>query len=292
MDIAGFAWPQDSPVLVISDTNSSVALAVEEDDGFPMQAVMWASVIGQMMLCFTAWNTVTARASEMWQYLWTFGMMYIMTTFLSGVTDDAYVAQWQDARATSYNILTFGAVYAVLPKFVSDMVGQPLEEITPWARGLLEMGTELVAVTGGLFAINGDGWFEHDILQHLPIAILGVVHTVNTVMDERYSANGKLSRVDRVSGAITGYVAYSMLKTHQTGGLSPAMCMIAQLCAIHCVYMACIDRVAASGAGLSDTAVPAMPRLADDRTNGPTMGSAGQSVRDTVQDKVDLGFRP
>lgn len=286
MDISGFAWPSDTvsdPTIVVNTTD--VGTEGAEAPGFPLQALMWASVLGQMALCFTGWTSVTSRASEMWQYLWSFGMMYVMSTFLAGVTDDAYVQQWEDARLTSYNILTFGAIYTVLPSFVGDIV-QPLDEVSPIARGLVELGTELIAITGGLFAINGDGWFEHDVLQHLPIAILGVIHSANAIMDDRYKGSGKLSRVDRIAAAATSYTAYTLLKSYQNGGVDVAMCMLAQLCAIHTVYVASIDRVSAAGAGLrEDHIIPTVPRIGDDKTAVPVSGSAGQVVKDTA-----LGF--
>lgn len=285
MEISGFAWPSDPVTEIAAEGNGSLAVEQPDAPGFPLQALMWASVLGQIALCFTGWTSVTSRASEMWQYLWSFGMMYVMSTFLAGVTDDAYVQQWQDARLTSYNILTFGAIYTVLPSFVGDIV-QPLDEISPIVRGVLELGTELVAITGGLFAINGDGWFEHDVLQHLPIAILGVVHTVNAILDERYQGAGKLSRLDRVGAAITSYAAYTLLKSHQNGAVDVAMCMVGQLCAIHTVYVASIDRVTAAGASLrGDHVIPVVPRLGDDKTTVPVAGSAGQTVKNTA-----LGF--
>lgn len=295
MDITGFAWPTDivDVAEITLENGSAVGDLSVEDDSFPLQALMWGSVVGQIALCFTGWTSVTSRASEMWQYLWSFGMMYVMTTFLSGVTDDSYVEQWQDARLTSYNILTFGALYATVPQVVGDIVGTPLSEISPIARSALEMGTELVAITGGLFAINGHGWFEHDILQHLPIAIIGVIHTINAVMDERYQANGKLSRVDRIGAAASSYLGYTLLKAYQSGGTSVAMCMVAQLCAIHTVYVVSIDRVCSAGAGLSDNNIPLIPRVSDDNTKGPTSGSAGQELKNSAQEKVEkvaLGF--
>jgi len=283
MDVSGFAWPAPDDLTNSTGTDP-------EDDGFPLQAMMWISVLAQSALCFTGWTTVTSRASEMWQYLWSFGMMYVMTTFLAGVTDDSYVEQWQDARVTSYNILTFGALYAVVPRAVDGLIGQPLEELSPHLRSLTEMATELVAITGGLFAINGDGWFEHDILQHLPIAILGVMHMVNAVLHDRYqSGSGKLPRTDRIGAALSAYVGYSMLKAHQAGEMSQAMCMVAQLCAVHTIYIASVDSVSSAGAALSDKrAIPLVPRLGNDATNGPVAGSAGQDIKDAVE----IGFRP
>jgi len=243
---------------------------------------------------FLAWQTVTSRASELWQYLWTFGMLYSFSMFCAGVTDDTHVALWQDARETSYKILTFGALYITLPRVVDNVVGQPLEDVSKYARAGVEIATELVSVAGGLFAIAGHGWFQHDILEHLPLVIMGICHAINTVVESNYKGQGgKLTRGDRVSAAISGLFSYAILKAYQEGSVGSEICIIAQLLALHTCYVTSVDSVSAAGAALTETSVPAVPRLSNDNTVRSTTerSSASSSVKQTVQDTVDLGFR-
>jgi hypothetical protein len=290
MDVTNFAWPMASQTT--TSTNSTGG-QLEEDASTLVQIVMWTSVGLQCMGSFLAWQTVTSRASELWQYLWTFGMLYSFSMFCAGVTDDAHVAQWQDARDTSYKILTFGALYITMPRVIDNVIGQPLEDVSKYARGAVEIGTELVSVAGGLFAIAGHGWFQHDILEHLPLVIMGICHAVNTVVQANYTdQGGKLTRGDRVSAAVSGMSSYVLLKAYQEGSLGPEVCMIAQLLALHTCYVTSIDSVSAAGAALTDTPIPGVPRLANDQTTRSTTerSNASSSVKQTVQDAVELGF--
>jgi len=253
---------------------------------------MWASVAMQCVGSGLAWHTVTSRASEVWQYLWTFGMMYSFSMFCAGITDDTHLDQWQDARDTSYKILTFGALYVTLPKTVDNIIGQKLGDVSVYARGAVEIGAELVSVAGGLFAIGGHGWFTHDVLEHLPIVLMGCCHAINVIVDKNYTdQGGKLTRVDRIGAASSGVVAYLLLRMHQQNTVGPEICMIAQMLALHATYVTSIDSVTSIGAALSATAIPFVPRLGDDQTTrSVTDRSAADAVKQTVADTVELGF--
>lgn len=291
MDVTNFAWPTTIPT---QTADNSLSGDFEDDVSTLMQLVMWTSVGLQCMGSFMAWQTVTSRASELWQYLWTFGMLYSFSMFCAGVTDDTHVAQWQDARDTSYKILTFGALYITLPRVVDNTVGQPLENISKYARAGVEIMTELVSIAGGLFAISGNGWFQHDILEHLPLVIMAICHAVNTVVQTNYiEQGGKLTQGDRVSAAVSGLTAYCLLKAYQAGSVGPSVCMIAQLFALHTCYVTSIDSVSAAGAALTENSIPGIPRLGNDQTFRSTTerSNVSSSVKQTIQDTVDIGFR-
>ena len=196
MDVTQFAWPlEPSATSAIAAGNATTAgSAADEEVDTLISVVMWGCVAAQCATSFLGWKTITNRASELFQYLWGFGMMYSMAMFFSGVTGAEHNDAWVDVRFISYNVLTYGTAYLTLPKAIDNVVGQEVGEISDLARGAVEIVTQLIVIVGTSFVVGGHGWFSHDILEHLPIALFGITNTVNAVVGDRYSQlNGKLS---------------------------------------------------------------------------------------------------
>lgn len=293
MDVTQFAWPlEPSATSAIAAGNASTAgSAADEEVDTLISVVMWGCVAAQCATSFLGWKTITNRASELFQYLWGFGMMYSMAMFFSGVTGAEHNDAWVDVRFISYNVLTYGTAYLTLPKAIDNVVGQEVGEISDLARGAVEIVTQLIVIVGTSFVVGGHGWFSHDILEHLPIALFGITNTVNAVVGDRYSQlNGKLSRTDRIGAALASYAAYTLLKSYSEGGVEPWICMVAQVLALHATYIVSVDAVSSSGAGLRDTAIPMVPMLTDDNVKRSVGDSGASRAAADVKNKVDLGF--
>ena len=292
MDLTNFVWHYDDAAVETAQQASSNSTDLSEEDsnefGFEM-VLVYAFTFASVAMSTTAWTTVTSRASELWQYLWCFAMIFTATELGSDAFSVTPGSEIADVRNLAYNMFTFGSLFLIVPDTVDAIVGRHLSSVNPMLRGVVEIATEFVVIVGGLMAVAGHDWFSVQLMEHLPILVVGTTHATKVLLRDQYeSIDGKLDRLHHIVAAVAGLSSYALVKLHSESEVNDILCVASIPLGIYSIYIGCVDQCTGRGAEHS-TVAAIMPRLTSDTTTVVTT-KGKQAAQQIKQRTTELGF--